>query len=221
MEKHKTTPNRTTKLVGLAAVALLAGIIANWLLNPPSSQNQPLKLENATALPSQARPLPPFTLLDQDGQPFGNERLQGHWSFMFFGYTHCPDICPTTLATLNQTMERITQLGDAEKTQVVFVSVDPERDVQDTLKSYVKFFNPEFIGLTGTQEAISGLTKNLGILHIKTANPNDPDSYLMDHSASVLLIGPDGDLRALFGAPHQAEKIAEDYHKLREYHEHG
>jgi protein SCO1/2 len=221
MEKQNTTRNRKTKLVSIAAVALLAGIIANWLLNPTSSQNQLPKLENATALPSQARLLPPFTLLDQDGQPFGNERLQGHWSFMFFGYTHCPDICPTTLATLNQTMEQITQLGDADKTQVVFVSVDPERDIQDKLKGYVKFFNPEFIGLTGTQEAIDGLTRDLGILHVKADNPNDPNSYLMDHTASVLLIGPEGDLRALFGAPHQADQIAEDFHKLREYHEHS
>jgi protein SCO1/2 len=85
----------------------------------------------------------------------------------------------------------------------------------------VKFFNPEFIGLTGTQEAIDGLTRDLGILHVKVDNPNDPDSYLMDHSASVLLIGPEGDLRALFGAPHQADQIAEGFHKLREYHEHG
>lgn len=222
METQKTKTKHTVRLAMLAILALLAGITAAWLLNPtPADKASALKLQSGTALIGQTRPLPPFTLLDHKGQSFGNDQLLGKWSFMFFGYTHCPDVCPTTMNTLNETMENVARNGDANATQVIFVSVDPERDKLEPLEGYVRYFNPDFIGLTGSAEAIKGLTSELGILHLKVPNPKDPDNYLVDHTASILLVGPQGQLLALFGAPHQASQLADDLHTLRQYHEEG
>ncbi len=222
METQKSNTKRTARLAMLAIVALLAGVTASWLMShTPADKSPALELQAGTALIGQTRPLPPFTLLDHSGQPFGNEQLNGKWSFMFFGYTHCPDVCPTTMSTLNETMGNIARNGDDQNTQVIFVSVDPERDKLEQLDGYVRYFNPDFIGLTGTPAALKGLTNDLGILHLKVPNPNDPNNYLVDHTASILLVGPQGQLLALFGAPHQASKLADDFHTLRQYHEQG
>ncbi len=205
----------------VAVMALLAGATASWLFNQTNESKTIPTLKAATALLEQARPLPNFSLVDQNGKQFGKEQLQGHWSFLFFGYTHCPDVCPTTLATLNDTLTAIAQNNDQLNTQVIFVSVDPERDSHEQLKSYVEYFNSEFVGLTGNPSELDGLATNLGILRAKVANPADPDNYLMDHTAAVLLIGPEGRLVALFSAPHEAGTLADDFHNLRRYYEKG
>lgn len=220
MEKQDRKSKPTARLITFAVIGLLAGFIANWIISQDSPSSAPaIQLENATALFGQTRPLSPFTLMDQDGQPFGNERLQGQWSFLFFGYTHCPDVCPTTLTSLNEAMGLIAASGNTKDTQVIFISVDPDRDDIDQLKDYVKYFNPNFLGLTGTPAAIDALTSALGILHIKAPNPNDPKNYLVDHTATVLLVNPKGELLALFGAPHHADKISADFNSLRTYYE--
>lgn len=216
--KTNTNPkSRPSLIVLLASVALLAGITASWLLGTGVRQHP--KMESATVLWDHARPLPDFSLVDAHGQPFGPQQLQGRWTFLFFGYTHCPDVCPTTLATLNQAMEAITRNGDADHTQVVFVSVDPERDDPQQLGEYVHFFNPRFKGVTGSEADIDGLATPLGIVHARVANPKDAQNYLVDHTASVLLISPEGALTALFGAPQRAEAMARDFHALRAYYQ--
>ena len=221
MHKQHTKAKNISTLAIVAALALLAGATASWLFSQTNGSNNAPTLKAATALLEQARPLPSFSLVDQNGRQFGNEQLQGHWSFMFFGYTHCPDVCPTTLATLNDTLNAIAQNNDQRNTQVVFVSVDPERDSHKQLKSYIEYFNPEFIGLTGNPSELDGLASSLGILRAKVENPADPANYLVDHSATVLLIGPEGQLVALFSAPHEAVTLADDFHNLRRYYEEG
>lgn len=203
---------------GVALLALGVGVAAGWVKDRLGAP-QPPRLEAATALLDQAKPLPAFSLIDEHGRPFDNARLDGRWSFVFFGYTHCPDICPTTLSTLDAALKAAGERGDAASTQVVFVSVDPKRDKPETLKSYVKFFNPEFTGVTGSEQALTRLTRALGIIHTTLPNANGSGDYLVDHSASVLLIGPQGRLVALFSAPHHARTVARDFHELRRYYE--
>jgi protein SCO1/2 len=215
MEKNTNPGSKTPLIVLVASLAVLAGITASWLFGTGARQRP--QLEAATVLWDHARPLPEFSLVDERGQAFGPEQLQGRWTFLFFGYTHCPDVCPTTLATLNQAMEAITRNDDAEHTQVVFVSVDPERDDPQQLGQYVRFFNPDFKGVTGSVPDIDTLATQLGIVHAKVPNPNDPANYLVDHTASVLLVSPEGALIALFGAPQHAEAMARDFHALRAY----
>jgi protein SCO1/2 len=204
-------------LTVVAVFALLLGAMAGWLLSKGSLPATGPQLTSGTPLYGEVRPLPDFSLLDQAGQPFENDRFKNRWSFVFFGYTHCPDICPTTLAILKDTLQAIERDGDHVRVQVVFITVDPERDDPSRLKSYVKYFHPQFIGVTGTPAAIDALTSNLGILHMKTPNPNDPENYLVDHTVTILLIDPEGHLVALFGAPHNAKSLADDFHTLRQY----
>lgn len=216
----ETHPQRrkSIRLSGIALLALFGGVAAAWITDRIGTPRPP-QLQAATPLLSQAKPLPAFQLTDSAGQPFDNSRLAGHWSWMFFGYTYCPDICPTTLATLNTAMQLIAGQGGVEDTQIVFVSVDPERDTPKKLKEYVDYFNPGFIGVTGRAPEIDELTRALGILHTRVPSPSGDGAYLMDHSASILLIGPEGKLVALFSVPHKAQWLASDFEKLRDYYE--
>lgn len=155
-----------------------------------------------------------FALTAHDQTPFTPESLQGTWSFVFFGYTHCPDVCPTTLHTLVQVNKAVAESSAIDdEIQVVFVSVDPARDTPARLAEYVPYFNPAFIGVTGKQAEINRFTRRLGILHVQVERDGD-ESYLVDHTSSILLFNPNGELRALFSMPHAVEAITEDFLKI-------
>lgn len=199
----------------LAVVALAAGSTVGWLLQGDRLQKRsPVELQSGTSLLAHARPMPAFALVDHNGDPFDNDRLKGKWTFLFFGYTHCPDICPTTLSTLNQVTQLLENDDAGENTQVVFVSVDPDRDSPENLAGYVVYFNPDFVGVTGEAQALAQLTSSLGILHAKVEDPSNPDNYLVDHSGSILLAGPAGELAAVFSAPHDPAALATDLRTL-------
>ncbi len=160
-----------------------------------------------------ARPLPGFALVDHAGRPFGPERLRGQWTFLFFGFVNCPDVCPTTLATLAAARKSLADLPEAERPAVTLVSVDPGRDTPDVLARYVTHFDPSFTGVTGSEGAIEALTKALGVAVI--VGPADGDgNYSVDHTAAIFLVDPQGRLAALFGGPHEAATIARDYRRV-------
>jgi len=172
-----------------------------------------------TVLPA-PRPLGPFHLIDQDGLPFDRARLEGKWSFLFFGYTHCPDVCPTTLATLNSVMKKIAGAGPQRvPARVVLVSVDPERDTVQRLAEYVPYFNKDFLGVTGTSAQIDAFTAQLNIMHMRGSETAADGGYTVDHTASILLIDPEARFSAVFSAPHVATTIAKDFLTLRSYYE--
>jgi len=153
----------------------------------------------ATVLP-EAKPLPDFLLEDHRGKAFTNESLRGQWSFVFFGYTHCPDVCPITLALLNQVDQVLKKETDVVKHKTIFISVDPERDTMAQLADYVPYFNPEFIGVTGSLENLRVLTKSLGIAFGKEGDTESVE-YEVFHSARIMLIDPEARLKALFSSP--------------------
>jgi protein SCO1/2 len=132
---------------------------------------------------------PDFTLTNQDGEKVTLGDFKGKAVFMFFGYTHCPDICPVTLSTLNSVTNELG--SDRDKVQVLFVTVDPERDTQAEMKKYVTFFNKDFIGLTGTPEEIKNVSDSYHAFYMKEGTGSEP-GYLMGHTSSVYLINPDG-----------------------------
>jgi protein SCO1/2 len=151
----------------------------------------------------------PFELVRDTGEPFNERDLAGKWSFMFFGFTHCPDVCPTTMSTLNtvaQTLAADPDFGD--RGQVVFVSVDPARDTPEVLRSYVDFFNDSFVGVTAAaDESLRAFTRQLGIYYQRVDLASAAD-YTMDHTASILLFDPRARLVAVFSMPHDADDIA-------------
>lgn len=192
----------------IAVIAVGAGIqVARTLLEPPV----PVETASATRFPV-ARALQPFALVDHRGARFDNQALQGHWTFLFFGYTHCPDVCPTTLSVLNSVAQRLADTPAA--VQFAFVSVDPVRDTPEQLARFVKYFNGDFIGVTGEPDAIEQLTRQLGVVFMQVGNATNPDSYLVDHTASVFLIDPDGRYHAVFTPPLDAAVISADVHAM-------
>lgn len=193
----------------LAIVALAAGMLLARALMPGAPAQ--LELAQATVL-EPPRPLPQFELIDQHGKPFGPERLRGHWSLLFFGFTNCPDVCPMTLSVLAQAEKQLADLPADQRPRVVLVSVDPKRDTPAKLDTYVRFFSPDFLGVTGTQEAMDRFTQDMGVP--VAISPISEDHYNVDHSAAIFLIEPEGALRALYSTPHTPETIAADYRRI-------
>ncbi|MEE8343094.1 MAG: SCO family protein [Gammaproteobacteria bacterium] len=201
--------------INIAAVVAFAIVIASSLWWIPR-QPHPPQLKQATRLPEPLL-LPSFQLVDQHGAEFTRASLRKHWSLLFFGYTHCPDVCPTTMFTLQKTARQLhnTQLfGGA--VQFVLVSVDPERDTPEHLARFVSYFNKDFIGITGAPQAIDDLTRQLGIMYARPEAPSS-DNYLVDHSASILLVDPQARFYAVFSPPHLAGNLASDLKKLSNY----
>lgn len=189
---------------------MLAGAGAAWLAT--RGHDAPASLEHATRFDA-PRPLPAFSLVDQAGASLGPDRLRGHWTFLFFGFVNCPDICPTTLATLAAARSALADLPAGEQPAVLFVSVDPGRDTPELLGRYVAHFDPSFTGATGTREAIDALSAALGIA-VFVGPPSADGSYAVDHSAAVYLVDPEARIAALFGTPHEAAVIARDFRRL-------
>lgn len=195
---------------GLLVLALAAGIVAGYL----ALGRRPLAPPTTTALLlHHPKPLPDFSLVDGDGKLFTRASLVGHWSFLYFGYTHCPDACPTTLAALAQSLHG---LGNDEHPQVVFVSVDPKRDDPKLLKGYAAYFDPSFLGATGSLEQLQEFTAALGVAY--AYGPKDKSgNYSVDHSVAVFLIDPAGRETAVFSPPFEPKRTAADYRAIVAY----
>lgn len=157
-----------------------------------------------------------FAVLDQHGNPFTEGGLRGKWSLLFFGYTHCPDICPLTLSVIKQVYEQLAQSGDADDVQVLFATVDPERDTPEKLSSYLAYFNPDFIGLGGTAEQVQNLARRIGVIYMR-GEENTAGGYLVDHTASVFLIDPRGRLLSIFSPPHASDAMLARLANIRSF----
>ena len=192
----------------VAALAMAAGI---WAARAVLEHNSVQDELDATRFP-EAREIASFSLIDHNNTVFDNSVLKDRWSFIFFGYTHCPDVCPTTLSVLNSVAQKLGDLD--EDIRFVFLSVDPERDTPEQLAQFVSYFNGDFIGVTGTPEGIEQITRQLGVLHIRAQPEEGASGYLVDHSASVFLFDPDGRYHAVFSPPLSADAIAGDFKKM-------
>jgi protein SCO1/2 len=203
---------------GAVLAAILALATGYWLSDFLLGRHPEQSGIHATIL-GEPRDIQPFTLIDHTGMNFDNRSLQGRWSFLFFGYTHCPDVCPTTLTLLNSVAHKLEGLEN--RVQFVFISVDPERDTPEKLGQFVSSFNGAFIGVTGTDETINALTRQLGVTYTRVTETSGSDgsgkfNYLMDHSASVLLIDPAGRLHTVFTPPLNATDMARDFKLISE-----
>jgi protein SCO1 len=188
-------------LLGIAAfISVILGLmVASVIIPRPMSDEDAAKLGYYRF--DEPRMISEFTMTDHLGNPVGLSNLKGGWSLLFFGFTTCPDICPTTLSVLNDAVS-----GLEEPPAIVMVSVDPERDTPERLAQYVPAFNPDFVGYTGTFEETVKLAEQLNIAFGKV--PGDlPGSYLVDHSASLVVIDPDGRYAGFIKAPHNSSNI--------------
>ena len=158
-----------------------------------------------------------FALVDHRGEAFTPERLKDQWSLIFFGFTHCPDVCPTTLSFLAELKGQL-ESTEASDTQVVMVSVDPARDTVEQLASYVPYFHPDFVGVTGEFIDILNFARTFNAPFRKVTEPDG--SYQVDHSANVVLVNPRGDYHGFFKAPLDLAKVKVTYRSARYLWEH-
>jgi len=162
------------------------------------------------------KPLTAFAFTDHENRVFDLSRLKGKWSFLFFGYTHCPDICPTTLATLARAHESIAKsTAGAKDVQFVFISVDPNRDTAGKLGQYVTYFDTSFLGVTGDDAQLGKLAAQLGAAYQLAVTPG-VENYPVYHTAAVFLVDPRARYHAVFAPPLDAEGISRRFEVLRE-----
>ena len=200
------TRTQTTVAVLVALVALVMGLTVYKALSRTQQMNPAVLLDAGIVLLPQSRELPALTLTDQHGQAQAVDSLTGRWTLLFFGYTFCPDICPTTLAELRQ-LQGLLGEEDRQRLRVLMVTVDPARDTPEQLKQYLGFFDAGFRGLTGELENIQTLSGRVGIPFI----PGDTrqENYTVDHSANLALLGPDGRQHGFIRAPLKVQKLVE------------
>lgn len=204
---------RLTIIVICLFMAGMVGLLVNKQLTEPTMTVEQLR-EQGVFIFDQPRIIKPFELLDHKGEPFTRKRLQGRWTLVFFGFTFCPDICPTTMAMLNTAVTGIEDETISSSTEVVMVSVDPARDTVEKLAPYMGYFNPSFTGVTGEFLRIHALATNLNAAFQKV--PGGGDNYTVDHSAYVFLINPKGDYHGFFKPPFSPEKFRQQYLAVRE-----
>jgi protein SCO1/2 len=201
----------------LAIVAILISVGLMFAARSYKTANPPVAIATDEQLPK-ANNIPttnsmvqiggPFNLIDHNGQIVTEKSYPGKYLLVFFGYTFCPDVCPTALTNISNTLDL---LGDsAAKVMPLFITVDPLRDTPAHLKEYVSYFHPKLVALTGTEEQIKAVTKAYRVYFAKSqANEDDKEDYLMDHSSITYLIGPDGNFVEHFSHGMEPEKIAE------------
>lgn len=215
-DSSETTPKKNN-LIPLIVVAVLSLVIGVWvsqlIFNTPAVV--PKNLE-ATLL-DKSKPLTAFTLIDHNNKPFNLDSLKNKWSFLFFGYTHCPDVCPLAMQVMRKVWQDPRLKSDTKSNlKMVFVSVDPDRDTPAILKSYVHYYNPDFIGVTGKADEIDNLTRQLGILY-GFDEPNKNGDYNVSHSGQIILIDPKGNMRAVFSSPLTPQSIANDFIAIQKF----
>jgi protein SCO1/2 len=193
----------------LFCVIGIAGVGASLLWHRRAA---PVELATGTLL-TPGRTLPDFSLIDQKGRTFATADLRGHWSLLFFGYTNCPDFCPTTLTTLAAMEKNLRSAKAAVIPQVIFVSVDAKRDTPAQLAKYVPYFDPSFVGLTAAdQPSIDAVAKELGVAVI--IRPASDGNYTVDHSGEIFVLSPDGQIAAILTGPFSADALRGDFLRI-------
>ncbi|MGH8354117.1 MAG: SCO family protein [Pseudomonas sp.] len=196
---------QTTVFILVALVALILGLTVHRVLTSEGQGDPTALLDAGIVLLPQSRSLPELSLIDQDGQPVAVDRLKGKWSLLFFGYTFCPDICPTTLAQLRQLKSQLPEQVRGEL-RVILVSVDPNRDTPQQLKQYLGYFDAGFLGLTGEVADIQKLANAVSIPFIPA--DTSKENYTVDHSGNLVILGPDGTQRGFIRVPLNNQKLA-------------
>ena len=204
MPKSRFAPSRfhlIFAILALLAALLIAGT-AYYIANQPRG---PISI--GTALVGG-----PFTLTDHTGLKVTDKDFRGHYMLVFFGYTYCPDLCPTELQVMSAALNSLGTMAD--DIQPIFITFDPQRDTPEVLKQYISNFHPRLIGLTGTPEEIAVAAKAYRVYYNKLENTSGPDTYLMDHSTITYLMDKQGKFLKHFSYSTDAAALAQDLEKL-------
>lgn len=203
--------NRSILIVLVIALAAGLGLVASqrWFGSPGDAPGP--ELETVRLFP-QARELPPFALQQSDGTQLVPGELHGHWTLVFLGFTHCPDVCPTTLADLARAQTAWEALPEARRPRVLFVSVDPERDSPDRIGEYAAFFHRDTLAATADVPALEAFARSLSLVFMKVPGPDGApdDAYTIDHSAALAVLDAEGRMAGVVQGPLEPAAIARD-----------
>lgn len=205
---------RRATLIGLALAGVLA-LVVGWSLGEWLFRRPAARPDIAGVYLPESRPLEAFQLIHHGDQPFTLADLRGKWTFLYFGYSYCPDVCPLTLVELNRLQKLLAEQKADGDTAYVFVSVDPQRDTPQRLREYVTYFNPKFRGVTGAPEELNRLAKPLHVFYQRGSDAKDSANYTVDHTSTIILIDPAARPRAIFTPPQNPERMAADFLKIR------
>ncbi|MCD9030947.1 SCO family protein [Luteimonas sp. Y-2-2-4F] len=208
--------NRTTLVILVLALAGGLGLLAaQKLLSDPAPAAPQTR---AVTLFPQPRALPPFLLQQSDGTQLVPGELHGHWTVVFIGFTHCPDVCPTTLAELARAQAQWEDLPEAVRPRVLFVSVDPERDSPDRIGEYAAAFHRDSLAATADVPALEAFARSLSLVFMKVPPPDGypEDQYSIDHSAALAVLDPQARMAGVIQPPFDPEAIAADLRLLTE-----
>jgi protein SCO1/2 len=186
------------------AVVVLAAVVLVWVQRGGFDNFNVAKI--GVSVPGGVSVGGPFTLVDAAGKTVTDADFRGRFMVVYFGYTFCPDVCPTELQMITNAMDELGK--DAARITPIFITVDPERDTRQVIGEYTKLFSDRLIGLTGTAEQIAATARAYRVYYAK-ASSDKATSYLMDHSSFIYLMGPDGKLSALFGQGTTAKQLAD------------
>ncbi len=183
------------------------------------NQRPPIPESMADHLFWKAKQLKSFSLVDYNHKTFGLEQMEGKWNFIFFGYTHCPDICPMTMGVMAMAFKTLEKQHPqiAKEIQALFVSVDPERDTPEHLKNYVPYFHPEFSGATGSIAQIDAFSRQLGAFYMIHPPEKPGESYLVSHNATIFVIDPRMRIYARFSQPHAPLEMAKAFVEIHAF----
>lgn len=209
------TPVRLTVALALGFVAIVVGMFVYSVTRTPVLTDEQLRSRGVFVLP-QPRDIAPFELTTHTGAPFTREDLEDQWSFIFFGFTNCPDICPTSMSVLAQARRQIAETtpGALKDFQGILVSVDPERDTREALAQYVQAFSPSFLGVRGERAATAQFTTQLNVAFAQV--PDGEGGYTVDHTANIVIVNPRGHYVGFAKMPHEVDTIVDTFRTLRE-----
>lgn len=193
-------------MILFALAALIGGLWAGYFY----TQKNTLAGAKASTIFSPPQEVAQFSLIDTKGRAFNNNSLWGQWTFMFFGFTNCGQICPTTMSHLNQMYQFLLKEKQNPMPQIMLISVDPERDTLKKLGDYVQSFNPHFQGATGDKAEIDKLASSVSVLYVKSKDKKTGETTI-DHSGTILLLDPNGKLIAIFSPPHDPAQMVKDF----------
>lgn len=199
-------PNKLVPVAALAALAL-GIVLALLLMAPPGGQTDGQRTLNSGVLLQSPRDIGDFSLVDARGDAFTNDRLHGRWTALFPGFTHCPDICPSTMGLLAGVMQDLPP-EIRERWQVVLFSVDPERDTPEVLQQYLSYFSEDFVGTTGDIDVIDAVARDLAVAYVYV--PTSDDDYTVDHTAAIVLIDPAGRVAGYLQPPFTPDALSDD-----------
>jgi len=216
MERQDDSPKITKRNIAIFLAISTVGLTFGYISSRMVASYKENKISSVEGLLWPGKKINRFNLNSTDGTEFTQDNFLGKWSFLFFGFMTCPDTCPTTLKVMATAQNEIRKSELGSNMQVIYASVDPERDSIEAMKPYVEYFDPTFKGITGSINALNVLTNQLGVLHIRN-EPNEFGYYDVEHSASIIVVDPDGRRVGILSTPHTPSNIANRFQEIRKH----